>query len=214
MRHASWLDTRARFVASTRRDGTLLDLGSSDGETLRHLRELRPDLNLIACDLQGAPEAYPPDTRYLQADLVHDVLDLPNNSVDAVTCMHLVEHLSDLEPMFREVARVLVPGGRAYFETPHAKTVDFPHCPEESPVAFTLNFYDDSTHVAPVLPSRMQALADSVGLQSGRSGISRNLVFALSHLVYRFRPWSRQRLTAYVHWRGWSAYAMASKASK
>ena len=39
-----WLDTRAGFVARAPRGGRLLDLGASDGETLRHIAELRPDL--------------------------------------------------------------------------------------------------------------------------------------------------------------------------
>src|SRR5688572_13392124 len=43
-----WLDTRARFIARTPRGGKLLDLGASDGETLRHIAELRPDLSLAA----------------------------------------------------------------------------------------------------------------------------------------------------------------------
>jgi len=37
--------------------------------------------------------------------------------------MHLVEHLNDLNLLFQEVKRLLKPGGRAYFETPHPKTM-------------------------------------------------------------------------------------------
>ena len=39
LRPLPWLDTRARFVAQSPRSGTLLDLGSSDGETLGHIAE-------------------------------------------------------------------------------------------------------------------------------------------------------------------------------
>jgi hypothetical protein len=55
LRYASWLDTRAGFVAATPRGGSLLDLGSSDGETLGHFAELRPDLKFFATDLAGRP---------------------------------------------------------------------------------------------------------------------------------------------------------------
>ena len=44
IKHCPWLDTRARFVAAAPAAGTLLYLGSSDGETLGHMAELRPDL--------------------------------------------------------------------------------------------------------------------------------------------------------------------------
>ena len=56
LRACAWVDTRARFVAGTPPGGTLLDLGSSDGETLGHIAELRPDLRLFAADSAGTPE--------------------------------------------------------------------------------------------------------------------------------------------------------------
>ena len=59
LRLTPWLDTRAKFVAGTPRGGALLDLGSSDGETLNHMAELRPDVRFFAADKFGAPEKYP-----------------------------------------------------------------------------------------------------------------------------------------------------------
>ena len=56
MRRFPWLDTRARFVARIPQAGKLLDLGSSDGETLCHIAELRPDLRLFAADMAGQPQ--------------------------------------------------------------------------------------------------------------------------------------------------------------
>ena len=53
LRPFAWVDTRARFVAGTPAGGALLDLGSSDGETLGHIAELRPDLRLFAADRAG-----------------------------------------------------------------------------------------------------------------------------------------------------------------
>src|SRR5579872_3242401 len=93
LRHAPWLDTRAGFVARAPRSGTLLDLGSSDGETLRHIAELRPDLRLHAVDLAGSPENYPAACKFHRANLELDRLPWPDASIAAITCMHLVEHL-------------------------------------------------------------------------------------------------------------------------
>ena len=70
VRHFPWLDTRARFVAATPLSGALLDLGSSDGETLGHIAELRPDLRLFAADVAGQPQQYPAGCQFRKVDLV------------------------------------------------------------------------------------------------------------------------------------------------
>ena len=146
LRHCPWVDTRARFVAGVPGNSALLDLGSSDGETLRHFHELRPDLRLYAVDLAGQPKAYPPGCEFFRANLETDRLPWPDNSMDVVTCMHLIEHLHDLRTLLGETARLLKIGGRVYFETPHVKTIHLPSAGRD----FTLNFHDDPTHTAPV----------------------------------------------------------------
>jgi SAM-dependent methyltransferase len=207
LRPFPWLDTRARFVAATPPGGALLDLGSSDGETLNHIAELRPDLKLHSADKFGHPENYPAHCAFQHCDFVADRLPWPDGSMDAVTCMHVVEHLDALGNLFREVARVLKPGGRAYFETPHPKTVHLPSAKGK----FTLNFFDDVTHVRVVAPDELAAAARQAGLGVGRRGISRNWLFAASHPIYCLRAESRKKFTARVHWIGWSAYLVARK---
>jgi SAM-dependent methyltransferase len=207
LRAAPWLDTRTRFVARTPQGGRLLDLGSSDGETLGHIAELRPDLQLLSVDLEGAPERYPPGCEFVRANLEADRLPWPDGSVDAVTCMHLVEHLNTLTPLLMEVKRLLKPGGRAYFETPHPKTVYWPSAKGR----FTLNFHDDPTHVRPVPTSELAAVAERAGLRVVRQGISRNWLFAVSWPLLFFARESRQRFTARVHWGGWSAFCIVAQ---
>jgi SAM-dependent methyltransferase len=112
-----------------------------------------------------------------------------------------------LEPLFAEVARLLKPGGRAYFETPHPKTVDWPSAKGH----FTLNFYDDPTHVTPVSAERLAAAARAAGLQPSRPGVSRNWLFAATWPLLFFTPTSRKRFTARIHWGGWSACMIAEK---
>ena len=64
LRRFAWLDTRARFVSGTPPGGLLLDLGSVDGESLKHMTELRPDLRLFAVDLAGAPATILPGASF------------------------------------------------------------------------------------------------------------------------------------------------------
>jgi SAM-dependent methyltransferase len=211
LRAAPWLDTRARFVARTPPGGALLDLGSADGETLRHIAELRPDLRLFATDLRGAPEQYPAHCQFHRGDLQRDRLPWPDRSMAAITCMHLVEHLTDLAPLLAEVARLLQPGGEVYFETPHPKTVTLPSLRGRSAGTFTLNFYDDLTHTKPVAIGGLAQLARAAGLEPTAAGTSRNWIFAAAHLGYQFLPDSRPKHTARAHWLGWSAYLVARR---
>src|SRR5258707_4624430 len=104
-RHCAWIDTRAWFVAATPRSGTLLDLGSSDGETLGHIAELRPDLRLFAADLCAYPEKYPAGCEFQRANFEQDKLRWPDGSMDSITCMQLIEHINNLTPLLREAAR-------------------------------------------------------------------------------------------------------------
>lgn len=202
-----WLDTRARFVAQTPAGGRLLDLGSSDGETLGHFAELRPDLKLFAADKAGTPAAYPPGCEYHQADFECEPLPWTDRSFDAVTCMHVIEHLRDLGSLLKEITRVLKPDGFAYFEAPHPRTVSLPSAAGR----FTLNFYDDPTHVRPVAMEDLGSLAGQAGLVTEAMGISRNWLFAAAHPLLCLLPDSRKKFTARVHWLGWSAYLIARK---
>ncbi len=211
LRPFPWVDTRGRFVAGTPHGGALLDLGSSDGETLGHIAELRPDLRLFAADLKGTPENYPHGCQFHRADFERDRLPWTSGSMDAITCMHLVEHLRDVSLLLQEAVRLLKPGGRIYFETPHPKSLTFSSPRGQAAGTFTLNFFDDPTHVRVVTMGELAQGARGVGLQVMASGTSRNWAIAAAYLLYVFVPPSRQKFTARVHWLGWSAYLIARR---
>ena len=209
LRSCAWVDTRARFVAGTPPRGALLDLGSSDGETLGHMAELRPDLRLFAADLEGKPANYPAGCQFQRADFERDRLPWSAGSMDAITCMHLVEHLHDLTLLLQEAARLLKPGGRIYFETPHPKSLTLASPRGRSVGTFTLNFLDDPTHVRLVAVGALAHQVRGVGLEVVASGTSRNWLLAAAYPMFVFLPASRQKFTARLHWLGWSAYLIA-----
>ncbi len=212
LRRFPWLDTRAAFVAATPHGGALLDLGASDGETLRHIAELRPDLRLFAVDVGGRPERYPPGCQFQRADLERDRLPWPDESMDAITCMHLLEHLNDARWLLQEATRLLRRSGRVFFETPHPKTVALSSPRGRDAGTFTLNFYDDPTHIRPVAVGALAQFARQAGLEVERSGTSRNWLFAAAHPVFSLFVRGRKKYTARVHWLGWSAYLIARRA--
>jgi SAM-dependent methyltransferase len=211
VRHFPWLDTRARFVAATPASGTLLDLGSSDGETLGHIAELRPDLRLFAVDKTGQPENYPAGCQFQRADLEREKLPWPDRAMDSITCMHLIEHLNDLTLLLAETARLLKPGGSVYFETPHPKSLALSSPRGAAAGTFTLNFFDDPTHVRPVAAGALAQWVRGAGLEVAASGTSRNWLFAAAWPALMFFPPSRKKFTARVHRLGWSAYLIARR---
>jgi len=213
LRRWPWLDTRARFVAGIPAGGALLDLGSSDGETLRHLAELRPDLRFFAVDLGDASASYPPGCEFQQADLERDRLRWPDGSMDAITCMHLIEHLHDSTHLQQEIARLLKPRGEVYFETPHPRSLTLSSPRGRAAGTFTLNFWDDPTHVRPVSVGSLAQELRARGLEVVSSGISRNWLFAASYPLLFFAPAGRKKYTARIHWLGWSAYLTARRTS-
>lgn len=210
-RSIPWIDTRAAFVSQTPNNGSLLDLGSSDGQTLCHMSELRPDLHFASVDLGAPPARMPPETRFARANLESDSLPWPDGSFDAITCMHVVEHLRTMANLWREIGRLLKPGGRVYIETPGLQSVTTPSPPASLRGKITLNFYDDPTHIQPVSIVSLVGAAREAGLVVNRTGRSRNWLFAAAYPVLSLLPPTRKRYVAKLHWVGWSAYLIAEK---
>lgn len=210
-RAVPWIDTRAGFVSRTPKNGSLLDLGSSDGGTLCHMAELRPDLEFASVDIAGRPPRTPPDTSFAKANLESDKLPWPDRSFDAITCMHVVEHLQTMTNLWTEVARLLKPGGRVYIETPGPQSVTTPSAPESLRGKITLNFYDDPTHIQPVPVTALMSAARHVGLTPRNTGRSRNWLFAGAYPLLSLLPVTRKRYVAKLHWLGWSVYLVAEK---
>jgi 2-polyprenyl-3-methyl-5-hydroxy-6-metoxy-1,4-benzoquinol methylase len=206
-----WIDSRAGFVAATPKGGALLDLGSSDGETLCHMYELRPDLKFASVDIAARPARTPPDTSFAQANLESDRLPWSDRSFDSITCMHVVEHLRAMTTLWGEIARLLKPGGRVYMETPGLESVNTPGPPASLRGQITLNFYDDPTHIHPVPLTAMMTEARDAGLIVTRTGRSRNWLFAAAYPVLSILSRSRKRYVAKLHWLGWSVYLIAQK---
>lgn len=206
-----WIDTRSAFVDATPEGGKLLDLGSSNGDTLCHMWELRPDLVFFSVDIAGPPPRMPPNTSFARADLESQKLPWPSQSFDSITCMHLVEHLRTSTNLWREGARLLKPGGRIYIETPGPESVTTASAPSTLKGKITLNFFDDPTHIQPVPIEALARAARDVGLRVTKTGRSRNWIFAVAYPFLSLLPATRKRYVAKLHWLGWSVYLIAEK---
>ena len=107
---------RERVLAVLKPDDSLLDLGAGAG--------IIPEMNFRDCVRQV--HGLDPDQRVLVNPFLHlasvgfgDDIPCLDESVDCVIADNVLEHLDNPARVFREVARVLKPGGRFLFKTPN-----------------------------------------------------------------------------------------------
>jgi SAM-dependent methyltransferase len=98
----------------------VLDVGCSSGFLLEDLRSAFPAATIIGADyipqllerLASRVSGIP----ILQFDLRN--CPLPDGSIDAITCLNVLEHIDDDARALRQIYRVLKPGGIAHLEVP------------------------------------------------------------------------------------------------
>ena len=124
-----------RHVESLIRPDTRVLLDAGCGRTAPVLRKYIGKVpRLVGVELVPFTEV-PPGIEMHNADLGH--LPLPDAIVDLIISRSVFEHLTEPEAVYRELARVLRPGGRVVF--------------------LTANFWDYGTQVARLVPNRFHA---------------------------------------------------------
>ncbi len=105
-----------RFAASVRGAGPVCDLGCGPGHVARYLHERGLDVFGIDLSISMVEIArrLSPGIRFYSGDL--RALDLPDGSWSAIVAFYSIIHIlpSDLTGVFRELGRVLHPGGSLF----------------------------------------------------------------------------------------------------
>ena len=115
---------------------TFLDLGSGD----QFLRLALHDANYIPLDIDDL-------------DFESEALPVPDNSVDILFSLAVVEHITNIEHFMSECFRVLKPNGIIYLSTPN-----FRYCFRD--------FYNDPTHVRPFTEVSLRKTLEYYGFKS------------------------------------------------
>lgn len=102
------------------KSGVILEIGCSSGFMLNLMHKKLPDSIIIGADVVRAPllklSTDMPNIPLLRFDLMN--CPLPDNSVDAVIMLNVLEHIENDGMALQQVKRILKPGGVAIIEVP------------------------------------------------------------------------------------------------
>lgn len=170
---------RYRFLDLLPHDATVLDIGCGNGVLQKRLHQYRPDLKFISVDKKDFTKEFPSGT-FFRIDICIDPLPIESETIDAVFCSHVFEHLFSCDLLLSEIRRVLKSAGRIYIETPSTRTVLLPSYGLLLGLGAPTNFYDDPTHIRPFTRNSLYVIGKRLGLREIRTGFARNWLYCLS----------------------------------
>jgi 2-polyprenyl-3-methyl-5-hydroxy-6-metoxy-1,4-benzoquinol methylase len=118
-------DSIKRLVLRIVRDhtvaGRILDFGAGTGELINLMGRLH-GVELYGADILPRPTAIPAHVEWHQGDL-NENLDRFSSYFDAVICSEVIEHLENPRSTFRNIHRLLKPGGKLLLTMPNQENI-------------------------------------------------------------------------------------------
>lgn len=138
----------------------ILDVGCGRGEWLELLRDQGYEARGVENNAVLVGRLRNLELEVIEDEALTYLTNLPDESLNAVTAFHFIEHLSfeTLIDFLDETARVLRPGGVIIFETPNPTNLVVGAC----------NFYSDPTHHKPLFPETIRFIVGYRGFSNVR----------------------------------------------
>ncbi|MEP6922138.1 MAG: methyltransferase domain-containing protein [bacterium] len=133
----------------------VVDLGCGRGEWLETLKEEGVQARGVEINRVAIEQCRSRGLEVVDEDVMCYLQKVPEQSLSAVTCFHLIEHL-DFETLIKFLDRIIAclkPGGLIIMETPDPENV----------LVSSHNFYLDPSHRHPLPSELMQFLLESRG---------------------------------------------------
>jgi SAM-dependent methyltransferase len=166
-------------------DLTVLDLGAGQGALTQRLFDMGFEVH--ACDL--FPEYFKFDRVECTRVDITEPFPYPDNKFDLIIAVEVTEHILDHENFFREINRILKPGGRLYVSTPNILSLKsrFRFLFQGFVYAFKpleLENYDGLQHVASLTLDQYNYLAVKHNFSTAELGMDR--IQSTSRWLYFF----------------------------
>jgi SAM-dependent methyltransferase len=177
----------------------LLDIGAGNHSATKTKRVF-PHCEYHGVDLERSYNNSAEDFRLMAAfyemDLTRlDFSSIPDRYFDAITMVHVIEHLLNGDEVVKGLLPKLKPGGVLYLEYPGEKSKKLPS------MHGTLNFKDDPTHVRVYSVRELSHLLTANGCVVLQSGLRRNPWFIMAMPFRVMAHWLRgKKLEGNIFW--------------
>lgn len=136
----------------------VLEVGCGSGHLTKRLAERGVDIVGIDANPQAGDVAESDRVRTMRAE----ALEFDDDSFDALLSVHAIEHIPALEMAFIEMARVLRPGGRAFFIYPAEPIMGLFSIPT-SVILYGTPFKARQVHCHKLWPRKLERMVGALG---------------------------------------------------
>jgi len=152
------LEVYLPYIQQIKKDSYILDVGCGRGEWLELLKQNNITAKGLDLNSLMAVKAQALGLDAVNEDVISYLKKQPQNSIDAVTGFHIVEHLpfEVMITMLQEALRVVKSGGLVIFETPNPENI----------LVGAHYFYNDPTHKNPLVPVTMEFILQYIGFSN------------------------------------------------
>jgi 2-polyprenyl-3-methyl-5-hydroxy-6-metoxy-1,4-benzoquinol methylase len=142
--------------------GKVLDYGSGIGTLPGILHAAFPEAEIWAADILPRPAELKPEIGWIQGDL-NNALPSPDGSFDVIVSSEVIEHLENPRAMYRDLFRLLKPGGLLIVTTPNQESIR--SLAALVTAGYFVNFSDNCypAHITALLRKDLERIANEAG---------------------------------------------------